>query len=1080
MARIPDESLERLKREVSLARLIETQGLKLTSQGKDLACRCPWHEGDDTPSCIVSPKTNLWHCFGCDAGGSVIDWVMRRHKVSFRHACELLVKQHPALAAAPSTNTLTATGKLSAGKLRTAQSFSLATGDQELLDQVIDFYHTTLKASPEALEYLEKRGLGSMELIEHFRLGYANRTLAYRLAPKQYKAGAEMRTALQRVGILRESGHEHFNGSIVVPLFGASADGAPRTVAGAYARKLLDNLRAGTPKHLYLPGPHRGVFNREGLEGQPEVILCEALIDALTFWAAGFRNVTSCYGVNGMTDELLGALKSCGAQRILIAFDRDEAGDRGAEAVAKRLTAEGLDCFRLLFPKGMDANAYACTVKPAEKSLGVVIRSAQWLGQGAKPAITHAVSVASDVSTVNVIHDESPSDTIERAASIADVLPLAASSCAAPEVSVEAESSLPLPEPPAAAIPEPPEAEPQPQADERQLLLVFGERRYRVRGLPTQLTEALKVNVLVTLIAASVDLGSAASEGAALHVDTLDLYQAKQRQMFAKCAATELRVDEHIIQRDLGRLLLKLEQLIEERAKAAESPVPAPAAMTATQTQEALAFLRDEHLIERIIADVERVGLVGEPQNALVAYLACISRKLGSPLAVLIQSTSAAGKSLLMDTVLALVPPEDRVHYSAMTGQSLFYLGETDLKHHILAIAEEEGVRQAAYALKVLQSQGELTIASTGKDPATGMLVTQQYRVEGPVMLFLTTTAIDVDEELVNRCLVLTINESREQTRRILARQRSGRTLAGLVATNEAENIRQRHQNAQRLLRPLAVVNPYAEELTFLDDRTRMRRDHAKYLTLIEAITLLRQHQREIKTLRQGSAVIEYIEVTLEDIALANRLAHEVLGRSLDELPPQTRRVLGIIETFVIERMQQQALLRSDVRFTRRELRHRCGMSDAAIRVHLERLVAMEYVRLVTGKNGQRFEYELLFDGDLNTSAPQRMGLIEVEALRAAHSESPSTMPTSQGQTPHLAPGLQGARAGLLGTSRSQESLENAGEIAVQGEIDGIEPETARSGSASMNGHSRSAARAPVLSSLLAADRESVTVASAG
>jgi DNA primase len=1058
MARIPDEALERLKREVSLKRLIEAQGLKLISQGKDLACRCPWHEGDDTPSCIVSPKTNLWHCFGCDAGGSVIDWVMRTHKVSFRHACELLAKQHPALAAVASTDTLPAAVKLSAGKLRTAQSFSLATGDQELLDQVIDFYHTTLKASPEALEYLERRGLGNPELIEHFRLGYANRTLAYRLAPKQYKAGAEMRTALQRVGILRDSGHEHFNGSIVVPLFGGDRSNlAARPVVGAYARKLLDNLRAGTLKHLYLPGPHRGVFNREGLKGQSEVILCEALIDALTFWAAGYRNVTSCYGVNGMTEELLGALKTCGAQRILIAFDRDEAGDRGAEAVAQRLTAEGLDCFRLLFPKGMDANAYACTVKPAEKSLGIVIRSAQWLGQGAKPALTHVVSVA---------HDEAAA--------------LAASSCTAPEVGIEIESSPALPEPPAAAMPEPPEAEPQPQADERQVMLTFGERRYRVRGLPTQLTEALKVNVLVRLVAASTDPASAEPEGVALHVDTLDLYQAKQRQVFAKSAAGELRVEEHIVQRDLGRLLLRLEQVIEERAKAAESPVVAPAAMTAAQTQEALEFLRDEALIERIMADVERVGLVGEPHNALVAYLACVSRKLAAPLAVLIQSTSAAGKSLLMDTVLALVPAEDRVHYSAMTGQSLFYLGETDLKNRILAIAEEEGVRQAAYALKVLQSQGELTIASTGKDPATGMLVTQQYRVEGPVMLFLTTTAIDVDEELVNRCLVLTINESREQTRRILARQRSGRTLAGLVATSDAESIRQLHQNAQRLLRPLAVVNPYAEDLTFLDDRTRMRRDHAKYLTLIEAITLLRQHQREIKTLRQGGTVIEYIEVTLEDIALANQLAHEVLGRSLDELPPQTRRVLGLVEAFVTERMQHSAILRADVRFTRRELRNRCGMSDAAIRVHLERLVAMEYVRIVAGKNGQRFEYELLFDGALERSAPQMMGLIEVEALRAAHPESLSTTPTSQGQTAHLVPGLQGARTVLVGTSQTEESPGNLGEIAVHGDIDGIEIETARSGSVSMNGHSRSASRAPVLSSLLAADRDSVTAAIAG
>jgi DNA primase catalytic core len=1073
MARISDEELERLKREVSLVRLIEAQGLTLVAQGKDLACRCPWHEGDDTPSCIISPKTNLWHCFGCDAGGSVIDWVMRTHKVSFRHACELLAKQHPALGAAHGTRAATINNvpKLSAGKLRAAQSFSLESGDQELLDQVIDFYHTTLKASPEALAYLDKRGLGSLELIHHFRLGYANRTLAYRLAPKQYKAGAEMRTALQRVGILRDSGHEHFNGSMVVPIIGSDRDHpTARPVVGAYARKLLDNLRAGTPKHLYLPGPHRGVFNREGIEGQTEIILCEALIDALTFWAAGYRNVTSCYGVNGLTEELMAALTSSGAQRILIAFDRDEAGDRGAEVVVKRLNAEGLDCFRLLFPKGMDANDYACTVKPADKSLGVVIRSAQWLGQGEKPAVTTLVTT----HTVHAIRDEAPVEI---------VLPLAASECAAPTLGVEAESTPTLPEPPAAAMPEPPDAEPAATADERQVTLTFGERRYRVRGLPKQLTEALKVNVLVTVMAASAEEISLALEGGALHVDTLDLYQAKQRQVFAKCAATELRVDEPIIQRDLGRLLLKLEQMIEERAKATESPVVAPAAMTGAQSAEALAFLRDEHLIERIMADVERMGLVGEPSNALVAYLACISRKLSAPLAVLIQSTSAAGKSLLMDTVLALVPAEDRVHYSAMTGQSLFYLGETDLKHRILAIAEEEGVRQAAYALKVLQSQGELTIASTGKDPATGMLVTQAYRVEGPVMLFLTTTAIDVDEELVNRCLVLTINESREQTRRILARQRSARTLAGLIATSEADSIRQRHQNAQRLLRPLAVVNPYAEALTFLDDRTRMRRDHAKYLTLIEAITLLRQHQREIKTLRQGGAVIEYIEVTLSDIELANRLAHEVLGRSLDELPPQTRRVLGMVETFVTERLQQQDILRSEVRFTRRELRSRCGMSDAAIRVHLERLVAMEYVRLAMGKNGQRFEYELLFDGDLKSSAPQRMGLIEVEALRAAHPESTSTTPTSQGDTLYLAPRLQGARTELAGTSQRVESPESIGEMPADREIDVLGSQSSRRGSVSMNGRSHtgisSSPRAPVLSlsSLLAADRDAVPAA---
>ncbi len=124
MARIPDEELERLKSEVSLTRLM-AQGLTLTSQGKDLACRCPWHEGDDTPSCIVTPATNLWHCFGCDAGGTVIDWVMRSQRVSFRHACDLLMKAHPALAAGSAA---TPAPKLSPGKLRSVQSFALPEG----------------------------------------------------------------------------------------------------------------------------------------------------------------------------------------------------------------------------------------------------------------------------------------------------------------------------------------------------------------------------------------------------------------------------------------------------------------------------------------------------------------------------------------------------------------------------------------------------------------------------------------------------------------------------------------------------------------------------------------------------------------------------------------------------------------------------------------------------------------------------------------------------------------------------------------------------------------------------------------
>jgi hypothetical protein len=386
--------------------------------------------------------------------------------------------------------------------------------------------------------------------------------------------------------------------------------------------------------------------------------------------------------------------------------------------------------------------------------------------------------------------------------------------------------------------------------------------------------------------------------------------------------------------------------------------------------------------LNRILDDFHRCGVVGEETNKLVGYLAAVSRKLDKPLAIMIQSTSAAGKTSLMDAVLALMPDEDRVQYSAMTGQSLFYLGEADLKNKILAIAEEEGAHQAAYALKLLQSEGTLTIASTGKDAESGRHTTHEYTVEGPVMLFMTTTAIEIDEELMNRCLVLSVDENRAQTQAIHHIQRKRRTLDGLLAKAEKDGILTLHRNAQRLLRPLAVVNPYAEQLTFLDDRTRTRRDHEKYLTLIDTIALLHQYQRPVKTVRHAGDVLEYIEVALSDIEQANRLAHEVLGRSLDELPPQTRRLLLSIEAMVQEQTEALDMQRTDYRFSRRDLREHSGWGDTQLKVHLQRLVDLEYLLVHRGPRGNCFAYELLYDGQGQDGRPFLQGLIDVKQLK--------------------------------------------------------------------------------------------------
>ncbi|MFC1746030.1 DNA primase, partial [Candidatus Riflebacteria bacterium] len=489
----------------------------------------------------------------------------------------------------------------------------------------------------------------------------------------------------------------------------------------------------------------------------------------------------------------------------------------------------------------MDANEFALKVKPAAKSLGLMLQSAEYIGKKNIIKLPEPAAKKEEFSTKEKIENKIQQTHVE--------------------------------------------------VSDREVTITISDRIYRIRGLAkTGSFDSMKLNIRLSC-----------NEN--FYMDTIDLYQAKHRKGFIQAASEELNIKAELIKSDLAELVLKLEavqeNLTSQQEKEENESESKEVVLSKKEHQEALSLLRDPNLLNRILKDFEACGIVGEGVNKLTGYLAALSRKLEEPLAIIIQSASSAGKSSLMDSILSLIPEEDRVKYSAMTGQSLFYMTETSLKHKILAIAEEEGAERASYALKLLQSEGELTIASTGQDPKTGRLVTNEYKIEGPVMLFMTTTSIEIDEELLNRCIVLTVDDGREQTKAIHSLQRESQTLSGLLNRLDRKEILKVHRNAQRLLRPLLVANPFAKKLTFLNDKTRTRRDHLKYLTLIRSIALLHQYQRPIKKISHRGKLVEYIEVTLKDIEIANKLAHEVLGRTLDELPPQTRKLLTLIERFV-------------------------------------------------------------------------------------------------------------------------------------------------------------------------------------
>jgi len=1004
------EVKERLKREVSIQRLAEARGIKLTRSGKELIGLCPFHD-DRNPSLNIDPVKNVWSCKGaCGEGGDVFLWVMRAEGVSFHHALELLKRDY-----APSAGPVV--------KIATVPKLppliDATADDKKLLGTVVDYYHRTLKDSPEAQRYLVKRGLESSEIIDRFKLGYANRSLCLHLPASNRAAGEAQRTRLKELGILRNQkpGHEHFNGSLVIPVFNLAGE-----VVEMYGRKITPNLRAGTPDHTYLPGPHRGVWNEEALLASKDVILCEALIDALTFWVAGYRNVTASYGVNGFTADHRAAFERHGTERVYIAYDRDDAGERSALRLSEELMGMGIECFRVQFPKGQDANEYARVTQPAAKALGVLLTGAAWMGKGPRPAgrapvpVVVAEPVRAAAPAVEPLPAEAKSTAKEKKIEEPEPMPEpTAEPAPEPGAAVAPVASEPGPEPekpqerafslavnavPCPAVPvEEPAARPMPLSAPTELKIeIDGEevratatsgRVYRVLGLEKCTSRVqMRVNVKVS--------GKNVRGEWCYHGDTLDMELARQRMAFAKQAAHELAAKEEMVHREVGQLWTSLGELQREQMKKLLDAPPDEALMTAEEQAAAMELLRSPRLLERVLEDFEKCGAVGEETNKKVSYLAAVSRMLAKPLAIVVQSSSSAGKSSLMEAVLDFMPEEHRESYTAMTGQALFYMGQKNLKHKILAIAEQQGAEAASYPLKLLQSEGKLNIASTGKDPVSGKHVTHEYTVEGPVMLFLTTTAHEVDEELMNRCLVLAVNEDREQTQAIHQKQREAQTLDGLKARRRRDKIVRLHRNAQRLLRPVDVVIECLKERRFPDTMTRTRRDHMKFIALIQAIALLHQHQREIKTsIDEDGETFEYIEATEADAKLAWELASHVLMRSLDDVPPQTRRLLLLIDKMVTAECERLEIERLDYRFTRATVRQFTGWSDSQLKTHLHRLEELEYLALHRGLSGQSFVYALNFEMDSN-GRPVLPGLsygakaIRMEADRSGSAEGVS------------------------------------------------------------------------------------------
>lgn len=671
----------------------------------------------------------------------------------------------------------------------------------------------------------------------------------------------------------------------------------------------------------------------------PDVIVTGSITDALACWCHGAQNVTAIHGLDGPIDALLAGLKKSGKVERVF----------------------------LVFRRTKESDAFTKKLADTIGKLGIAVH------QGLLP---HGLDVGEFAASVEQ-PDHALVQVIRSAAWLAGSAPAA-----------ERKPTTPAKTSVAAVVP----AASATNQVEGDIVRVFDDRRWRIRGLNDNTSPGtMRVNILLS------------REGAGFHVDTFDIYSARHRVAFIRQASTDLGIDEALIRKDMGTVLLQLEEAQGELLRKLTAPKVTKVELTAEEREQALGLLRDPKLLDRTLHAFEAGGVVGERDNLLLGFLAVTSRKLRRPLGVIIQSSSAAGKSSLMEAILGIVPEEDRVSYSAMTGQSLFYAPGSDLRHKVLSIAEEEGAARASYSLKLLQSEGSLTIASTGKEPGSGRLVSQEYRVQGPVALLLTTTSIEVDEELMNRCIVLTVDESPAQTKRIHERQRQLQTLEGVLSSEDRAGLLKLHQNAQRLLRPLRVVNPHVEGLTYGDLRVRARRDHAKLLTLIEAVAFAHQHQRPLRSIERDGQLVEYVEAAKSDVELAERLLGCLGVVGVHDLPPQTVNVLTLVSDFVAKQEQE------DFRFTRRQVREALGLGNTQAKVHLRRLADAELLVVHRAPAGRGVVYELAYQYDADRSDHGRpsvgprsgLGRGQVGATKSEESPTISTASDDAGDRHH-------------------------------------------------------------------------------
>ena len=476
---------------------------------------------------------------------------------------------------------------------------------------------------------------------------------------------------------------------------------------------------------------------------------------------------------------------------------------------------------------------------------------------------------------------------------------------------------------------------------------------YKTKHLELHILGGIKTNKLDTL-RVTLAIQKLKQDNILRH--TLDLYNDNQVEKFVRKVAERLEIGTSIVRRCLQEVTKELENyrfLLIQKYEEAHKPYFKE--LSAIEEREAIKYLKRKDLLLKTNELIGKSGVVGEQTNRLLMFLIFTSRKTNNPLHCISLGSSGVGKTHLQSKVSELMPEEDKIEITVLSANAFYYFNRTELQHKLILIEDLDGAESVLYPLRELQSKKRITKTVVHKD-RKGNTKTIHLTVEGPVSVAGCTTQESIYEDNSNRSFLLYIDESQEQDIRIMNYQRA--VSAGQVNEQEQCQARLSLQNVQRILKPIKVINPYAEYLSLPSAVFKPRRTNSHYLQFIEAITFYKQYQRESKVDTQTGEM--YIETEIEDIQEANELITEVLLRKSDTITGATRNHLESLKNYLEERNQNHPSTNSGQAFTNAEIRRNLRVKETTLRRYNKQLLAEDYIKKTKGKKGQLYHFEIV------------------------------------------------------------------------------------------------------------------------